>query len=183
MTAADPDIRAWPVGLVPFLARTAEEWQEIVPETERDTIVIFGLMEAIARAWKKIHEDNLDRYGLNHAEWTTLGILRTSPPDYRRSPTQLRLLVGQTSAGMTRILAKLENAQFVRRVPHALDGRGSDVVLTARGRRVADASFRALHAVQSELLASLDRRDRTALTSDLARLLEVLVPTTATARR
>jgi hypothetical protein len=62
-------------------------------------------VEALARAWKRIHEGNLDCFGLNHAEWTTLGILRTSPPESRRSPTQLRRLVGQTSAGMARILA------------------------------------------------------------------------------
>ena len=35
-------------------------------------------------------------------------MLRISEPDYRRSPTELRRLIGQSSAGMTRILDKLE---------------------------------------------------------------------------
>jgi len=106
-----------PDELVGFLARSAQAWDEIAPETDRDTVVVFGLLEAAARTWRSVHSGVLARFELNLAEWTTIGMLRTSPPDFRRSPTELRHLVGQTSAGMTRVLTKLADARLVRREP------------------------------------------------------------------
>jgi DNA-binding MarR family transcriptional regulator len=49
------------------------------------------------------------------------------------------------------------------------------VILTARGRKVVEQSFHGLHTVQAKLLEALNPRERAALTSDLARLLEALV--------
>jgi hypothetical protein len=56
-----------------------------------------------------------DRLGINYAELAVLGMLRTSGPRQRRSPTELRALVGQSSAGMTRVLDKLEADGHLRR--------------------------------------------------------------------
>ena len=91
--------------LVRFLERSATAWATVTDDVDRDTLVIFGLLEATARIWESVHRETLSRFDLNLAEWTTLGMLRISPPAFRRSPTELRRLVGQTSAGMTRILS------------------------------------------------------------------------------
>jgi DNA-binding MarR family transcriptional regulator len=153
--------------LVSFLAASADEWATITGDVDKDAVVLFGLIEAIARTWKGLHADSLAIYDLNLAEWTTVGMLRTSPPVFRRSPTELRRLVGQTSAGMTRILAKLGERRLVRREPSPSDGRGQDVILTRRGHELADQSFRRLHGTQRELLAPFSNRE-------LARLISVL---------
>ena len=116
-----------------FLDASADTWSAITGGVDRDAIVVLGLVEAIARIWKRTHEQALAGYDLNLAEWTTIGMLRSSPPDFRRSPTELRRLVGQTSAGMTRILKKLGDRGLVRRRPNSADGRGQDVI--SRGRR------------------------------------------------
>jgi DNA-binding MarR family transcriptional regulator len=151
----DPD-------LVSFLDHSADTWSSITGGVDRDAIVVLGLVEAIARAWKQVHEEELAAYDLNLAEWTTIGMLRSSPPEFRRSPTELRRLVGQTSAGMTRILKKLGGRGLVRRRPSLSDGRGQDVILTGRGVNLAEESFRALHAVQRQVLAPFadDERHR-----------------------
>jgi len=162
-------------GFVPFLDGVAAAWRSLEEETDRDTIVIYGLMDGLARALRAVQAEALAPFGLNHAEWTALGRLRTSPRGTRHSPTELRQLVGQTSAGMTRVLAKLETAGLVRREPHPNDGRGSNVVLTAKGRRVADQSFRAAHRRQSELLSGFTPSERDGVVDCLLALLRALV--------
>lgn len=145
-----------------FLRDSADTWSAITRGVDRDAIVVLGLVEAIARIWKRTHEQALAGYDLNLAEWTTIGMLRSSPPDFRRSPTELRRLVGQSSAGMTRILKKLGDRGLVRRRPNSADGRGQDVILTRRGRALAEQSFRALHAIQHEIVTPFtdDARQR-----------------------
>ncbi len=158
--------------LVSFLDANADEWTAITEEVDREAITVFGLVEAIARTWQRIHSETLANFDLNLAEWTTIAMLRTSPPDFRRSPTELRRLVGQTSAGMTRVLTKLNDAGFVRREPSRSDRRGQDVILTRRGRALAEHSFRRLHAIERELLAPFThaRRDQLVAALDEFRL-------------
>jgi DNA-binding MarR family transcriptional regulator len=162
-----------PGRLVDFLSASASTWQEVTDDVDGDALVTFGLVEAIWRAWRAVHREVLAGFGLNHAEWMTLTILRTSP-GLRRSPTELRRLVEQTSAGMTRVLGKLGGEGLVRREPRPEDGRGQDVILTAKGRRLAEKSFRVLHARQVELLASYRARERAELIRTLDDLCTVL---------
>jgi len=149
---------ARPEELGPHLARTGAAWREIVRAVDQVAIGVFGRLEAVAREWAALQHDVLTSFGLNYAEFTTIGVLRTAPPEFRRSPTELRRLVGQSSAGMTRILAKLEDEGLVRRVGDPEDGRRLDVALTARGARLAEKSFVTLQEEQSRVLGTLRKR-------------------------
>jgi DNA-binding MarR family transcriptional regulator len=149
-----------PEELGPHLEESAEAWEDILGGVDAVAIGVFGRVEALARSWAALQRDVLAPFGLNHAELMTLARLRTSPPEGSRSPSELRRLVGQTSAGMTRILDKLESEQLVRRVSHAEDGRRIDVRLTARGTSLVEEGFRALLTAESDLLAPLGKRPR-----------------------
>src|SRR5204862_1827087 len=85
-------------------------------------------------------------FGVNYAELAVLGTLRTSVPDHRRSPTELRGLIGQSSAGMTRILDKLETEGLLRREEIDGDRRRVDIVLTEKGGALAERAVAALTA-------------------------------------
>jgi cytochrome b561 len=161
-----------PQELGPHLERSSAAWRAIVGEVDKPAFAVFGRLEAVARLWATLQRDALSSHGLNYAEYTTIGMLRTSLPDLQRSPTELRRLVGQSSAGMTRILAKLEDEGLVRRVAHADDGRRVDVALTARGAAVAEKAFRSLMRAESELLATMPRQRRAAVRAGLDALLE-----------
>ena len=160
--------------LVSFLRASADVWSAITGDVDRDAIIVFGLIEAIARTWNGIHAEALSVFDLNLAEWTTIGMLRSSPPEFRRSPTELRSLVGQSSAGMTRILTKFGDGGLVRREPRPSDGRGHDVILTPRGHALAEESFRRLHATQRECLAPFANDQRHRLITVLDELLRAL---------
>ena len=169
---ARPAVSAAPTsgGLKSFLGESADTWSTITGSVDRDAFIMFGLIEAIARTWNRVHAEALAVYGLNLAEWTTIGMLRSSPPDFRRSPTDLRRLVGQTSAGMSRILRKLTDGHLVRRERSPSDGRGQDVILTPQGMALAEESFRRLHAVEQRLIAPFASEQRHQLVAILDEL-------------
>ena len=140
------------------LAEIAGTWNKLLGNLDAGSIEIFGRIDAVARHWAALHREVLGPFGLSYSELTTLGILRTTSGSPRRSPTELRALVGQSSAGMTRILDKLEAEGLVRRDPSRDDGRRVDIVLSRRGERLVEEAFSVLLAIQQELLSSLDKR-------------------------
>lgn len=158
--------------LAEHLEENASAWEQILgKESGSAALAVFGRLEAVARTWAALQRDVLLPFGINYAELATIGMLRTSLPDFRRSPTELRGLVGQTSAGMTRILDKLEDEGWVRRIAHPEDGRRVDIVLTARGAKLAERSYRALLVAESEILDRLPKSRR----GEVARALDALL--------
>ena len=152
---------ARPEELGPHLEESARAWEQILG-CDGSPLCVFGRIEALARSWARVHREVLEPYGINYAELTTLGMLRTAS-GAARQPRELRALVGQTSAGMTRILDKLEELRLVRRVAHADDGRRVEVRLTPRGAAFAEECTEAMLGVESALLSGATKRERDAL--------------------
>jgi DNA-binding MarR family transcriptional regulator len=157
------------------LGDIARVWSEVLDRSDAGGIELFGRFDAIARHWAGLNREVLHPYGVNYAELTTLGILRTTRPSPRRSPTELRGLVGQTSAGMTRILDKLEAEGLLKREASPDDGRRVDIVLSRRGGRLAEAASRELFEIQSALLASVGKRELDATIRTLDTLLTAFI--------
>lgn len=169
-----PDSRQRREWLLVHLSENAAEWRAISGELDAASLLLLGRLEAVSRALAELQRTALEPYGINYAEFTALGMLRTTRPDERRSPTELRHLVGQSSAGMTRILRKLESERLVRRVPCDGDGRRRDVVLTAKGAELVEKSFPSLFSAPSKRLRRRPKRERDAWTHALDQILEFL---------
>ena len=165
-----------PARLALQLEENAAAWDALLSDVDAGSLVLFGRFEALARSLGALQRLALAPLGINYAEFTTLGMLRTSPPHFRRSPTELRRLVGQSSAGMTRILRKLERARLVRRRPAPGDARRRDVVLTPKGGALAEEAFTALFGAPSDRLALRSKRQREAWLRALDELLGFLGP-------
>jgi len=144
--------------LGPLLDDNASKWEEILCDSKASALRLFGRLEALARLWSALQREVLPPFGLNYAELTTLGTLRTLPPSSHQAPCELRRLLGQSSAGMTRILDKLEGEGLVRRKAHEEDGRRLDVVLTRRGAKLCEQALERLLAVEAEILLPLGKR-------------------------
>jgi len=154
-------------------AATAAAWNRILG-TDASAHAIFGRVSALALRWAVLHREALHGFGVNYAELAVLGTLRTAEPDHRRSPTELRGLIGQSSAGMTRILDKLEGDGHLRREDIAGDRRRVDIVLTEKGAALAERAVAALLQVQSNVLAPLGPAERAAIARGLDTLLAAL---------
>lgn len=159
-----------PSTLAPFLDANAAIWQSILG-VDASALAAFGRIAAIAAGWVEIQREALQDLALNHAELSVLGMLRVSKPEHRRSPTQLRRLIGQSSAGMTRILDKLEAEGHLRREDIDGDRRRVDIVLTESGAALAERGVGALLAIEDEVFAQLTPERRTAIVSGLDALL------------
>jgi DNA-binding MarR family transcriptional regulator len=132
---------------------------------------MFGRISALSVEWLGLHREALNELGLNYAELSVLGMLRVSEPGHRRSPTQLRRLIGQSSAGMTRILDKLEAEGHLRREDIDGDRRRVDIVLTPSGTELAERAVGALLARETSVVARLAPERRAAIMSGLDALL------------
>ena len=156
--------------LAEHLAENAALWGRILEGVDATSLEVFGRLEAVALAWAALQRAVLAPQGLNYAELVTLGMLRTST-DSRCPLAELRGLVGQSSAGMTRILDKLVAEGLVVRDGGGSDRRRIDVRLTERGANVAEKAHEAMLRHQSRLLAGLEGEERDALCAALDGLL------------
>jgi DNA-binding MarR family transcriptional regulator len=168
LTRLDPSAQ-----LAARFVATASNWQRILG-TDTSAHAIFGRVSALALRWGALHRKALQGFGLNYAELAVLGTLRTSEPGQRRSPTELRELIGQSSAGMTRILDKLEADGHLSREDIEGDRRRVDIVLTPSGAALAERAVGAFIAVQTEVLAPLSPEERNAISRGLDTLLAAL---------
>ena len=80
---------ARPEELGPYLEENARALEAILEGVDASPMVVFGRLEALARTWAHLHRRLLQPYGINYAELTTLGMLRTAPGD-ACTPSDLR---------------------------------------------------------------------------------------------
>ena len=159
-----------PSELVPFLEATALTWGRILG-VEASSLAVFGRISALSVNWIALHREALNALGLNFAEYSVLALLRTTESGWRRSPTHLRQLIGQSSAGMTRVLDKLEADGHLRREDIDGDRRRVDIVLTQSGAELAERAVAALLALENAVLAFLAPERRASIGSGLDALL------------
>lgn len=160
-----------PAELGAHLGENAAAWREILDGLDASALEVFGRVEAVSLAWAALQREALAPFGVNYAELATLGMLRTSGPEARCSLSKLRRLVGQSSAGMTRILAKLERCGWVSRENGGGDRRRVDVRLSAAGAALAESALRALLVEQAAILARTGAEERRSLRAGLDALL------------
>ncbi len=90
------------------------------------------------------------------------------------STSSLAVLLGIDPSTASRNLAGLEGAGLVTRKKASDDGRQTDVRLTPRGRRAAEAVNQSANAVLSSVLEKLPRGERQKITDALETLATAL---------
>jgi len=88
----------------------------------------------------------------------------------RPSVDHLRRLLGLTSSGTVRLLDRLQEHGYIKRVP-GRDGRETAITLTAAGRRAAGRVTKARAQVLEEALAPLSAGERETLDAALSKIL------------
>ncbi|WEK61131.1 MAG: MarR family transcriptional regulator [Candidatus Microbacterium colombiense] len=105
--------------------------------------------------------------GLSLTQLRVLAILR----DRRLRMSDLAEYLGLERSTMTGLVARAERKELLARMPNEQDARAVDVVLTDRGRAVADALSVSLRTTLLPLTERLPGDDRSALTELLRRML------------
>ncbi|MEY9836971.1 MarR family winged helix-turn-helix transcriptional regulator [Streptacidiphilus sp. EB103A] len=106
-------------------------------------------------------------HGLNLWGYTVLMAIVEAPA---RSQLALAQAVSVDKSKLVAILDELEDAGLVRRRPDAADRRARIIEVTEQGHRALDSARADVEAIESRLLADLDRPAQTILRDALRRL-------------
>jgi MarR family transcriptional regulator for hemolysin len=107
-------------------------------------------LHASARGWRHALERQLRVTGVSQAGWSAVAAAAAMP----RPPSQSELaqLLGVEGATMVTTIDRLAAAGLVERVPSATDRRVNLVVVTERGRVLAERVRRESEALRQQLL-------------------------------
>jgi len=118
----------------------------------------------LATLVRRLHLDvrrrvHADLRTAGHADLTAahMYVFQSPGPDGVR-PTELAARTNMTKQAMNHLLAGLERAGYLRRVPAADDGRGTVLRLTDRGRDVERVMRKSAGRIEREWADKLGRR-------------------------
>jgi DNA-binding MarR family transcriptional regulator len=109
---------------------------------------------------------HITAHGIQPGDFDVLVTLRISGEPYELSPTAVYRQRCLSSGGLTKILHRLQDAGLVTRRSNAADKRGQLIRLTAKGRRVVEATMRDMAKLEQDILADFGQNE-TRLLSDL----------------
>jgi DNA-binding MarR family transcriptional regulator len=146
-------------------------WRAERPDLDVEPLQVLSRVSRLAKHLDRARRAAFAAHGLEPWEFDVLSALRRQGPPYRLSPGALLRATLVTSGTMTNRIDRLASAGLVSRHPDPQDKRGVLVMLTDRGRTVADAALADLLLSERELLTGLDETQR----SQLAGLLRILL--------
>ena len=127
-------------------------------------------LDELIRAAASVEPSVARRAGLSTSELQALRYL----VDGSRGPVELSHLLGVTSAASSGVVDRLAARGHVRRRPHPVDGRRTQVEITGSGRRALDSLLEPMQARLAAVDASLGEDERAAVGRYLTRVTEVL---------
>ena len=118
----------------------------------------FGaLLAQTARQWRRAADQRLQPFDLTEATWLPLVRIARAAAPMRQKDLAASLSLDGSS--VVRLLDNLETAGLIRRQEEASDRRAKAIVLTARGRAVADQVEAVARRVREDALAGLSDAD------------------------
>ena len=140
-------------------------------EPGAEGLALFTTLARTALHLDAIQRDCLSGHGLAFTEFSVLRLLQRAPGS-RLPPSFLAERIVCTTGAMTKLVDRLQRAEYVERVPDPRDRRGVLVVLTAAGDRCANEAAATYRAGRERVLERLGPGDAEAIRTALANLLE-----------
>lgn len=151
--------------------RIVAQWARERPELDTGPMAVIGRLHRLADLLEAELRPVFATAGLGNGDFDVLASLRRAGEPFRLSPSELSASTMVTSGAVTKRVDRLEEKGLVKRSVNAADGRGREIQLTARGRRLTDRIVVDHWANEERLLASLDSRERGQLVALLRKLL------------
>ena len=142
-------------------SRTARRQQ-----SQRDLRLNFAIQD-VARLQLRYVDALMKPHGVTRAQWLVATFLS------RRegvTQTDLAAALDMSRVNLGTLLDKLDNAGFVTRVQHPVDGRAKCVFLTAKGNRLVEKVRDLQQTYAAAVLARLDDAERDQLLDLLGRI-------------
>jgi DNA-binding MarR family transcriptional regulator len=143
-------------------------WPDVVGNS---TGIVRQMLTAVERM-KLIFGPRIAAHGIQPGDFDVMVTLRIFGAPYELSPTALYRARCLSSGGLTKILHRLEDAGMVKRHDNPDDKRSQLIRLTAKGKRVVEATMKDIAQLEAGILAEFkeaDLRQLSALLSLMAR--------------
>lgn len=134
---------------------------------------VFGsLLARAARQWRRAADLRLEPFALTEATWLPLVRISRAPEPPRQK--DLAESMSLDGSSVVRLLDNLEAAGLVQRKEGEHDRRAKVIVLTPRGRAIADQVETVSRRIRSDALAGLSAKDIETTTRVLEHICRVL---------
>src|SRR5882762_5211809 len=118
----------------------------------------FGsLLSRAARQWRRAADLRLQPFDLTEATWLPLVYIARASTPPRQKDLAASMFVDNSS--VVRLLDNLEKAGLIQRKEGETDRRAKIILLTPRGRAIADKVEAAARRVRSDALAGLSDKE------------------------
>jgi DNA-binding MarR family transcriptional regulator len=151
--------------------RMVSEWASAAPGLDVSVLQVIGRLLRTAERTEQRLAAALEPLGLSYPDFDVINTLRRRNDPDGTQPRDLARSALITSGAMTARLDRLVVAGLVQRDADPDDRRAIRVRLTRKGERLATRALDAVLAVDTEVLAPLSERQRTALAAALKRIL------------
>ena len=151
-----------------------EQWSRERPDLDSAGFGIAGRLEVIDKLLGTRVEQALAPLDLSRGAFDVLATQRRNGAPYHMTPTELSRATMLTSGAMTNRLDRLEKGGLVRRKPDPDDRRGCRVLLTDKGRKLAELGIAARFADAADVAGRLSAAEQKKLESLLRKLLGAL---------
>lgn len=150
--------------------RIIEEWRRERPDLDASPIGVIGRVSRLSRELEQRLEPVYAEHGLEPGWYDVLATLRRIGPQHALRAMEFSDRLMLTSSGTTKRLDRLERAGLIRRRSDAGDRRGTVIELTAKGRRLVDATTADHLRNEARLLGALTKAEQQQLAGLLRKL-------------
>lgn len=147
------------------------DWNSERPELDYSALGVVVRVQLLGKVLQRSAEAALRPLKLKLWEYDVLSALRRKGKPYEQPATELARLTMLTSGAMTTRIDRLEAKGMVTRSTDPEDRRGVNVRLTRTGLRTIDQAIQTRLDAAEEQLATLNARERRAVTEGLRKLL------------
>ena len=134
--------------------RSPETFNEII----NITIPFYMFHQKIYAQMSKVPED---MYQITNSELDVLASLKISGTDkYVMSPTKLNEHLLFTSGAITKILKKLEEKKYIKRIDNKYDKRSKLVQLTPQGEQVVNGALKDVLDFEEQAFSVLSKEEQ-----------------------
>lgn len=147
-----------------------QQWQRERPDLDVSPMHVIGRLSRASQQVERRLEENFARHGLDSGSFDVLATLRRSGTPFTLSPKDLASSAMITSSAVAQRLNRLEERGLITRAKSSVDGRGTEVSLTGKGKEIVDATLPTHLATEEELLAGLSGNELRTLAKLLKKL-------------
>jgi len=128
------------------------------PEAASDSLALFTVLARTGLYLDALQRECLGEHGLAFTEFSVLRLLQRAPKR-RMAPSVLAERIVCTTGAMTKLVDRLQRADWVSREPDPKDRRSVLVRLEPAGSRIANAAAATYRQGRERVLSRLDERE------------------------